>query len=344
MQLTIAIPTYNRNQILFNNLQLLLPQLTPDCKLLIIDNHSDIPVAETLKEILDNYPNINYEIIRNSVNIGANGNIMRCFELCVTKWLWLLGDDDLVKPNAMETIFAYLKKDEELVFLNFYSVARSHPIRREDIFSEGLLSFLKKIDFLGSVLFISASVFNIDKLRNNLRQGNFMQYSCAPHLVVLLAYLNYSTSKEDKCILSYKQVVDFGVDKTIVFGQKLYPSIAPALGLPLLLDLPFESNARKMLAKQIGKMAKKWITLPNIINFLVHKSYIEGNSKKAFYYYKQVISRFFILDCCLLTFMLKHLGFILILFPKIFVPVLDKIYEISRGKKYDYERYSSDRL
>ena len=50
--ITIAIPTYNRNRTLKENLRLLLPQLTDRCRLLIIDNCSDTPVAETLADLL----------------------------------------------------------------------------------------------------------------------------------------------------------------------------------------------------------------------------------------------------------------------------------------------------
>jgi abequosyltransferase len=82
--LTIAIPTYNRSEQIKATISLLLPQLTPECFLLIIDNHSDVPVSESLAALLATLPQSQYSIVRNRVNIGGNANIVRCFELCDT--------------------------------------------------------------------------------------------------------------------------------------------------------------------------------------------------------------------------------------------------------------------
>ena len=56
MRLTVAIPTYNRNATLKATLEHLLPQWNERCKLLILDNHSDVPVEETLRDLLAAYP------------------------------------------------------------------------------------------------------------------------------------------------------------------------------------------------------------------------------------------------------------------------------------------------
>ena len=51
MKLTIAIPTYNRNEILKANLEKLLPQVTDECNVVIFDNCSDTPVKEVIEEV-----------------------------------------------------------------------------------------------------------------------------------------------------------------------------------------------------------------------------------------------------------------------------------------------------
>lgn len=87
MKLTIAIPTFNRNEILEKHIQFLLPQISEECTLLIIDNCSMVSVENTIGYLLSKYPLLNYKIIRNKVNIGGNANILRCVELCETEWL-----------------------------------------------------------------------------------------------------------------------------------------------------------------------------------------------------------------------------------------------------------------
>ena len=55
MKLTIAIPTYNRNDIFRANLEKLLPQVTNECRVIIFDNCSDIPIENTVKDLLSKY-------------------------------------------------------------------------------------------------------------------------------------------------------------------------------------------------------------------------------------------------------------------------------------------------
>ena len=102
--LTIAIPTFNRNKILRKNLIKLLPQLTDKCRLIIIDNSSPTPVQIDIEELLITFPGTDIRIIRNKHNVGLTGNIIKCFEQCEDGWLWILGDDDEVKDDAVSTI------------------------------------------------------------------------------------------------------------------------------------------------------------------------------------------------------------------------------------------------
>ena len=58
IKLTIAIPTFDRNEILRANLAKLIPQLTPACELVILDNCSTEPVENTLKDIFSMAKNV----------------------------------------------------------------------------------------------------------------------------------------------------------------------------------------------------------------------------------------------------------------------------------------------
>ncbi|OXA97461.1 hypothetical protein B0A75_15985 [Flavobacterium oncorhynchi] len=117
--LTIAIPTYNRPEKIKAQVNVLLPQLNDKVHLVIYDNCSDTKVETLFKpnEILQ------FHLVRNRVNVGADANIARCFENCTTKWLWTLSDDDLVKEDAVESILNEIEKNEEAVFINLCSVS-----------------------------------------------------------------------------------------------------------------------------------------------------------------------------------------------------------------------------
>jgi len=331
MKLTVAIPTFNRNEILKYNLTSLLPQLTTECKLLIIDNCSSIPVSESLQPLLSKYPNTNIQVIRNRVNIGGNANILRCFELCETEWIWVLGDDDSVKQNAIETIFSVLQDDKKYCFINFYSEAPSHPIRVKHQITKGLNEFIEKFDYLGSVLFLSTSIFNRSKLVSNFQWAYQMMTSCAPHLVLLLM----SLGKSEYSYLSPKQIVTNGGSTTTPLSLQ-QNAILPALGLAQLLDIPLDPIARYHLKIQLSELLKSWITPKGIINLLVHKGFFEGNSEEAYHLYTQISQRLFSLNKQIPNKILIFIGYFFVRYPNISKPIADHLHKFIKGKDYEY--------
>jgi glycosyltransferase involved in cell wall biosynthesis len=245
MKLTIAIPTYNRNEILKRSLALLLPQLTPDCELLIIDNCSDVLVENTLKDLFQKYPEIKKRITRNRVNIGGNANILRCFELCETEWLWCLGDDDLVVSNALELIMGCIAEFPKAIFLNFLTPVFNRPVRRR---SCGLQEFIRIMDHFCNILCVSVSVFRLEPLLPNMRYGYQYAYSCAPHVALLLA----SIGVNGECVLLEKNLLS----KIAAAGiGRHWSLIDAALPIFTLQQLPGLGPSRRLLAGHLAGIA-----------------------------------------------------------------------------------------
>lgn len=239
--LTVAIPTYNRNQKLLEHLEHLLPQLTSECRLLIIDNASDVPVAQTLASLLARFPDVKVEIKRNRANIGANANILRCFELCETTWLWTLGDDDLPKPDAIQTIFEMLEDRPDCVFFNF---ATEHSWRREKTsVSTGVLDFANKIDHLGNVIWISANIYKVDALLSSLKFAHHYTYAGMPQFIMVLKSLN----ENEVCCFSHRVIVTL----SRVEGEQGWSHLVLALGVRIVLEVPMEPPVRAALARHL---------------------------------------------------------------------------------------------
>lgn len=100
---TIAIPTYKRSKDLAQTLNSIKKQYG-DVKfnVLIVDNN---PERNDETEQLISTFNIPYtSYIKNSQNIGMCGNWNRLFQLCKTKYLIMLHDDDCLFPHFMSTI------------------------------------------------------------------------------------------------------------------------------------------------------------------------------------------------------------------------------------------------
>ena len=278
--LTVAIPTYNRNEILLQTLRHLLPQLTPACRLLILDNCSPAPVAETLKDLWPQYPGVSYEVRRNTVNIGGNANIMRCFEQCETDWLWVLGDDDVPRANAIATILRYIDAYPDH---RFFSFLHGGDARRQPIVTSGLGEFICRMDSFSGILFLSASVYRLGPLRQNLKVGYTYTYSTAPHIAALLMSLGDGGT----CYLTGEDIVDQGPPRPPADQWSLVHNF---LAIMTLLDLPLAPELRRELANQVLK------TLPRFESLLLQLILMEiknGEWKSALYFYDQIVDRLF---------------------------------------------------
>ena len=104
--LSICIPTYNRAKYLNQTLKEIVRQAhdinRPDLlEIYVSDNCSSDDTPSIIKKCQESYPLV-YN--RNKKNIGPDGNFVNCFQKARGKYIWLLGDDDLIEDNAVNVI------------------------------------------------------------------------------------------------------------------------------------------------------------------------------------------------------------------------------------------------
>jgi len=129
--LTISIPTYNRSFFLDELLSCLLDQCVSNSKieLLVSDNDSSDETPSIVKAYIDRGLGIRY--LRNTANIGADRNFLQCFEKARGKYVWIIGDDDVVTPGAIGKIITYLEANEyNLIYVNSYAFGGSMSAKR----------------------------------------------------------------------------------------------------------------------------------------------------------------------------------------------------------------------
>jgi glycosyltransferase involved in cell wall biosynthesis len=305
MLLTIAIPTFNRNQILLESLKHLLPQLTPECRLLIIDNCSPTPVAQTLEPLLRQYPQVAVEIVRNPVNIGANPNIMRCFEVCETPWLWVLGDDDTPCPDAVKIILELIHERPECIYFNFSAGYYSGFTRREQpIVTRGTREFVEKVDAIAIVLFLSSGVHHVGRMRDNIRLGYAYAHT-QPNFVPLLTSLGES----EICYLSDRQIVTWNRPT----DENQWSFVYFGLGIMALLELPLQPDVRRTLARKIldSLPPPGYFTVQLLLEALK-----ENDSRSILYLFDQLCYRLYYFDDNLLRKCKLPLYRIMLRFPR----------------------------
>ncbi|RWY48079.1 glycosyltransferase family 2 protein [Mucilaginibacter gilvus] len=112
--LTIAIPTYNRAQLLGQCLDALLAQLSdeiaPRIEFIVYDNCS----ADNTTAVVEKYIAGGHKIayFKNAENIGADGNIAACFTKASGKYVWVFSDDDFLLPGYLKFIINLLDKED----------------------------------------------------------------------------------------------------------------------------------------------------------------------------------------------------------------------------------------
>jgi hypothetical protein len=247
--LTIAIPTYNRNHLLKECVARLLPQLS-DHHLLIVDNASDVPVEETLGDWLREVRATNVRIVRNAANVGGGANILRCLELCGSKWLYCLGDDDLVAENCVKTIEQTVNAYDDALYISF---SRKLMRRVVTFQSEGLADFVSKLDNWSTFLFMSSTIVNAERMRKELRWGYLYSYSWAPLQAVLLKLLNQGPGQVvfSHAILCHEESLS---EETWI----PFPVAAGKMVLPELIE---DARLRKIFASKLMSQP----SLPSLI-------------------------------------------------------------------------------
>jgi glycosyltransferase involved in cell wall biosynthesis len=127
--LTITIPTYRRERYLKELLQSIkLPQeLWETVEIVVSDNGSEYDVGTLVDQLNLSYP---ISIHINETNIGATQNFINCVSMARGKYVWILGDDELLAPDAVTKVVAHLRSgpDWGLVLLSAANWNSSPPI------------------------------------------------------------------------------------------------------------------------------------------------------------------------------------------------------------------------
>ncbi len=172
--LTIAIPTYNRCEYLQKLLSVLHEQIAcePRVELVISDNASTDETETIISDFVGRGLKLRY--IRNTTNIGPDANILQCFQLAVSKYVWVFGDDDVIRPGGVRRVLDFLGNSEREYDLTYivpygyhddYVRERKRRIRqRPPREISDPLQFVRYANRHGDLIFISAVIINKDRV------------------------------------------------------------------------------------------------------------------------------------------------------------------------------------
>ncbi|WP_158300582.1 glycosyltransferase family 2 protein [Chromobacterium sp. ATCC 53434] len=183
--LSICIPTFNREAYLRRLLDTLLPAVErhrSKVSLLVLDNASSDGTAALCQAYIQAGKPLRYQC--NDRNLGPDANVIQSFERVDSVYGWILGDDEYVYEQTLDTVIETLEREElSLLYLKSETCTETRLADRKPR-NQGIDHFSSSADFARPIgvyfTFISALVFNKRQLlqdpdfAGSIRQGTWI--------------------------------------------------------------------------------------------------------------------------------------------------------------------------
>lgn len=115
-RLSICIATYNRAGYIGETLESIIPQLTEEVEIVIVDGASTDNTGAVVERYAAACKQIRY--IRLPVKGGVDQDYCKAVEHAQGEMCWFFTDDDLLKPNAISTVLDEAKNGYSLIVVN----------------------------------------------------------------------------------------------------------------------------------------------------------------------------------------------------------------------------------
>jgi abequosyltransferase len=107
MKLSICMPTYNFGAFIGETLDSIIPQLTDDVEIVILDGGSKDNTSQVVTEYQQKCSQIRY--IQQPHKGGIDRDMATSIEQAYGEYFWLFSSDDIMKPNALATVLQEIK-------------------------------------------------------------------------------------------------------------------------------------------------------------------------------------------------------------------------------------------
>lgn len=165
--LGVTIPTYRRPELLRRCAASVIEAARPfGVPVFVVDDSADDTNREAVAELERKYSYVFH--VRNQANLGIDRNIIKSIQSCDCQFAWPLGEDDLMRANAIEIVLRVLEgADEEISFVcvNYAAINEEYstilkervlPVRSDTVFTSE--EFLRR--WAWAIGFIGACVVN----------------------------------------------------------------------------------------------------------------------------------------------------------------------------------------
>ncbi|MEI6378639.1 MAG: glycosyltransferase [Candidatus Falkowbacteria bacterium] len=129
--ISVCIPTWNRSKYLKECLDSIVCQFSDESvynkvEIVISDNASNDDTEVVVNKYQAKFNNIYYS--KNDINIGFSRNVEKVIDCAHGKYVWLLGDDDIVVVDSLKVLLNKTNnKEYAAILLNFYQGEFNNP-------------------------------------------------------------------------------------------------------------------------------------------------------------------------------------------------------------------------
>lgn len=116
IQLSICITTYNRAEFIGTTLDSIINQANEHVEIVVVDGASTDHTADIVYQYQKRFPRLRYLIEK--TNTGVDRGFCQAVELAIGKYCWLMSDDDVLKPGALQTVLNETFQNYGLIIVN----------------------------------------------------------------------------------------------------------------------------------------------------------------------------------------------------------------------------------
>lgn len=124
-RLSICIATYNRAEYIGETLESIIPQITDEVEIVVVDGASTDGTSNVVKSYIEVCKQINY--IQLPSKGGVDQDFCKAVELSKGEYCWLMSDDDILKQGAIQIVLDEIKHN------NYSLIIVNSEVRNSDL-------------------------------------------------------------------------------------------------------------------------------------------------------------------------------------------------------------------
>lgn len=228
-KLSIAIPTYNRKDILCQTIDYVLEEVVEnDLLIYIVDDSTNDDTYNIISKKYDNISNIIY--VKNDVNLGHDKNFFNTISIVKEEFVWYLGDSMLIKKGVITKVLDIINSSDcDFIVLN----EDSRSLTLQDSLFIDYQAVLVNIGW--HLTMSGVTIYNLKTLKN-FQNKDYSQYKNFPQTALIIDYIYKNEFKllwlGDKCIFGNKNKISYWNKNVFEVFLKDFESTLKNTGIP----------------------------------------------------------------------------------------------------------------